>query len=41
MFLLHQRQLNFDNSVLINIPVVILHEQAHQMGYADEGEATL
>ena len=25
---------------LVDIPVVILHEQAHQMGYADEGEAS-
>ena len=29
-----------DKIPLVNIPVVILHEQAHQSGYADEGEAS-
>ena len=29
-----------DQIPLIDIPVVIFHEQAHQMGYADEGEAS-
>ena len=29
-----------DKIPLIDIPVVIFHEQAHQMGYADEGEAS-
>ena len=28
-----------DKIPLVDIPVVILHEQAHQSGYADEGEA--
>ena len=29
-----------DKIPLVEIPVVILHEQAHQSGYADEGEAS-
>ena len=29
-----------DKIPLVDIPVVILHEQAHQSGYADEGEAS-
>ena len=29
-----------DNIPLVDLPIVIFHEQAHQNGYADEGEAS-